>query len=631
LREKLAGTATESTTLSHPHIASLAFLFVLPLLYSEFVRDASGLPRYALLGMVPPAILLYLTNRRFPRIQVLEVPPVILLLLAILLWAGASTLWSVDIYASLNELIQLSGLLLLMILTLVLLGNRQYLNHLLSVLLVAGTIVAVIGIQQALGQNYFDYQQSAMPAASFLHKNIASMYLDLIIPLYIFPLLYVKNNFVRWLTAISFAVALNFIILTHTRGSWLGLLCAFTILILLFTQQKDLRLRLLKNIKENYLKLIVIILITLLLQTTTNIVPDYSLGRTYDIETDVNMRIRLHSYVNAVDMFIDKPLTGFGLGGFMLAFRDYMSSSAAVPVVSEIRYMVNLHNDPLQLLVELGIPGAILLLFMVIFLFKMTWQVLRSDKTEIKELFLIILAGLVASSVHSFVSFPLHRPASAAVFFVLLAILINLHTKVSGSYNIQIPCKNLRYTFMTGITLMLLLNIGYYSFAFYNNFYLKETEQLAKKALKARSPQEKKKYCAQTLEKAQHIEYAHNYASKILLPYYYSFCERRVEQGLAYTTNVLNYHPSSATARLTRGTIYMRLNEIDLAFKDFNTVITILPQRASGYIGLAKLSEKIGNTQNAIRLYSKAIELDPENISVRKAINRLTVFHNHDK
>lgn len=46
-----------------------------------------------------------------------------------------------------------------------------------------------------------------------------------------------------------------------------------------------------------------------------------------------------------------------------------------------------------------------------------------------------------------------------------------------------------------------------------------------------------------------------HYASKILLPYYHSFCERRMEQGLAYTTNVLNYHPSSATARLTRGTM----------------------------------------------------------------------------
>ena len=109
------------------------------------------------------------------------------------------------------------------------------------------------------------------------------------------------------------------------------------------------------------------------------------------------------------------PLFGVGYLGFNALFE---ASRARVPAygVENLTYFV--HNDYLQTLVELGLPGLVLLVAIVVLPF---WLARRSSRPVKDRLSLhAALAGIAAMAIHAAADFPFYVPICLLLFGALL-------------------------------------------------------------------------------------------------------------------------------------------------------------------------------------------------------------------
>jgi len=126
--------------------------------------------------------------------------------------------------------------------------------------------------------------------------------------------------------------------------------------------------------------------------------------------------IRFTILEDSARMFVVHPVLGWGLDVFPIAYPQYRSFPTD--------FFVNqAHNDYLQVLVETGALGFLLVLW---FIYRFYWNALPFTRDWMQDMKSCVrAAALVACTgilVHSFTDFNLHVPANAALFFVLATI-----------------------------------------------------------------------------------------------------------------------------------------------------------------------------------------------------------------
>jgi O-antigen ligase len=128
-----------------------------------------------------------------------------------------------------------------------------------------------------------------------------------------------------------------------------------------------------------------------------------------DLNTDIRMKIDR----DAVRMFSARPVLGWGLGTFADVypqFRSFYTNS----LVNEA------HNDYLQTLVETGILGFGVAMWLVVTAVRRAWQKTSNWPSDVNGILaLAALLGISGILVHSLVDFNLEVPANAMLFSVL--------------------------------------------------------------------------------------------------------------------------------------------------------------------------------------------------------------------
>ena len=122
---------------------------------------------------------------------------------------------------------------------------------------------------------------------------------------------------------------------------------------------------------------------------------------------------RMPIAIDSVRLVSQKPIIGYGLGTFADVYPRSQSFFSNL--------LVNhAHNDYLEILVETGIVGFSLIVWMLIAVFRSGMKKV-GDKadTDGRLLILAAMTGIVAILSHSFLDFNLHIPANAALFFLL--------------------------------------------------------------------------------------------------------------------------------------------------------------------------------------------------------------------
>lgn len=354
-------------------------LLIIPLIYFHSLRDASSLPRYAFLGVTSGLFIILISFSIYYKKQLSFSSNLVLILLFLFL-AWLSLFWSLDPKNTLIQLVQLTSLIIVCYAFMHISSDKLTLAPIIASI-IGGTLAASIGIVQYFNFNPFNYYQFIIPASTFTNTNFASIYLDLIVPV-AFVFIFIAKTKIQLLAAsVSSGICLSFILISHTRGSWLGLTITVILFLYLLYKNKNIRELLSKDlpIKLPYLLLSIIIAFSLFFVSP----PDIEQPRkSSQLIMDSSSKIRLNAYINSFSIIKDNPVIGTGYGAFRSSFRNYMFSTVPFTTITEDNVLLYLHNDPLQMFVELGLLGGLLYIFIYLLVLRSCWKILSSNNNQ---------------------------------------------------------------------------------------------------------------------------------------------------------------------------------------------------------------------------------------------------------
>ncbi|MDD5432299.1 MAG: O-antigen ligase family protein [Candidatus Omnitrophica bacterium] len=168
---------------------------------------------------------------------------------------------------------------------------------------------------------------------------------------------------------------------------------------------------------------------------------------------------RLNVIKNSASIIKDFSSFGTGLGTFGEIFQKYKTFE------SHIEYDVFkfAHNEPVQLLVETGIFGFLLVLIFIFLYFKNIFlKYSRKNNVYLICIILGCLFGLFSITLHSLFDFVFHVPANAVLFCIILALvyrviyLEDVHSSLDIPYfKIRLPMP-IKISLLTALTLTLI-------------------------------------------------------------------------------------------------------------------------------------------------------------------------------
>lgn len=144
-----------------------------------------------------------------------------------------------------------------------------------------------------------------------------------------------------------------------------------------------------------------------------------------------------------------KPIFGWGSGTFMATFSQFQTYFKGFE-------MTRAHNEYLQLIIELGIIGILIVTTIFIRIFNLAFSNNQESGTQVYK---VCSSCIVCFIVLSFFSFPAHEPTMSLVFLLSLGMIISYEEKRT----ITISNNKNRIVTMTGLILvaLLLLSISF--------------------------------------------------------------------------------------------------------------------------------------------------------------------------
>jgi len=135
-----------------------------------------------------------------------------------------------------------------------------------------------------------------------------------------------------------------------------------------------------------------------------------------EARTELSGGMRLSIDRDALRMFANKPVLGWGLGTFPVVYPQYRSFYT--------NFFVNeAHNDYLQLLCEVGLLGFGTMVWFLVVVYRSAMRKIANWMSDVSgAVTLACTLGLTGILVHSLLDFNLQIPANAALFYVLCTL-----------------------------------------------------------------------------------------------------------------------------------------------------------------------------------------------------------------
>lgn len=488
--------------------------------------------------------------------------------------------------------------------------SPAFLSHLIPAILAGAAITAIIGLGQHYGLNPLDLRiKNYTNPATFINPNHAAVYFDFIPWLALAALFVYQRAVLRWLAAASLGLCLTYISVNTSRGSLLALLVTCLVFIVLLFLTKEMRTWLKAGIFQRHREIALVVLIPVVFYLLPVLLP--SIGENVEQwdttllegELDLSTKYRYAMYLNSLPAILENPFTGLGYGGMRVGFLPYSSSIKPIGFRTEDTVLRELHSDPLQYFVELGLPGGLLAIAIFFILIRTGWKTLSFSTIPAKSaLSLGFVLGLIASAVHAMVDFPLRLPTSAAMFWLYAGVLLGL-----GSTRQFQPGGNSFRLVRPLLSVLGIIGIAF-SLIFYKA-YLMSNHDLYNALVNL-----KKGECVAAAQASEHgLE---TFVSDFMLltahAQVYSACSFPPHQKLVAMNRVITLDPTNMRARLTRGDLYNQANKPHLAIPDFEKITLALPHRPYAYAGLGDSARLQGDKQKARHYYLAALKRKPD-------------------
>jgi O-antigen ligase len=291
-----------------------------------------------------------------------------------------------------------SFLFFLLILYNFLMSQKKYLRFLYLSISLAGFLVAILGIFQYLGIDYYVWQESLLAGRVISSLGQANNLGAFLLFSLSASLLVLRRKKLKYIMIVLIYFQLLALYLSGSKSSYLALIVS--LLIYLF----------LKIRKKLSLKKILIYFFSL-----TLILVFLSNNRVNETFKSGSSSLRLDFYQTSLNTWLKKPVLGYGLEHSGQALiSGYSPNWALFLQVND--YPDRVHNILLQTILNYGVAGFVILIFLFLFLFKYFFAFRKNFSDEQ----LIIFLGLFAYFI--FLLFNFSSITSHLYFYLFLAL-----------------------------------------------------------------------------------------------------------------------------------------------------------------------------------------------------------------
>lgn len=405
-------------------------VLLVPLVVTKFgiypIVSSKAIYYYVLIELI---LLLYIWLLLIKKRYLPKISPVFISVLIFIEIAVLSTLRSINPWRSFwGTMERMEGLILILhlfVFFLVLVGvfqqKRDWFNFLRFTVLVS-IPVGLAGFIQKFGVFYF-YTDPNDPriSATFGNPVFYGNYLVLIIILSLFLIFLEKNNQFKILFTGTLIFNSFLLLLTGTRGAWMGIISAIFFLIVtwffLFSKKREgTRMALLFGIF-----IFLLFFLLFLLFSDIGYLPETTFLMRFESIFDVLAEFknaRLSVWSLGINAWKDSPLLGHGLESFSYIYDRYYQASL-LGTISESLFFDRAHNKIVDTLTASGIVG--LLGYFAIFITAL-FVILRNYKNKF-SLFppFVLIAFLLGYFVQNIFSFD--TISTYLIFFLVLGFI----------------------------------------------------------------------------------------------------------------------------------------------------------------------------------------------------------------
>ena len=321
----------------------------------------------------------------------------------------AGTLFSVNLRASLQPgLLSVAFILFSVVLYNAVTGRRQ-LDALLFLLVLAGTTVALYGILQYIFG--WGYQSTAWVDSNMFsgisfrvpstldNPNMLGQYLILMIPVGGAALLSAKSWWMRAFYFCCCGIMCVCMLLTFSRGAWLGLLFAGAVFVVLLNPR-------------------LIMLAPFVLVALYFVLPDTIISRFTSIGNlnDNSTSYRVYIWMGTLAMLKDYLMCGIGPGdaAFNAVYPAYSYNAIVAP---------HSHNLFLQIVCDAGIVALLIFLLLLFVYFRMMCTALSREKDWTSRIFQIAFtSGVCGFLVQAMTDYSFYNYRVMFLFWAYLAL-----------------------------------------------------------------------------------------------------------------------------------------------------------------------------------------------------------------
>lgn len=278
---------------------------------------------------------------------------------------------------------------------------------------------------------------------------------------------------------------------------------------------------------------------------------------------DSALILRLNGYYGAARMVMERPLLGFGPGSFEIETPRYWTDFEQHWYAAEGRKNDHVHNEPLEMAVDAGLPGAAFYVALILWMiFNALLLIAHRSDQDRRRLGYLLAGAVIAFAVDALFGFNLRVPVSASFFFVVVGMLHGLleHPKPRGLGGIA----------MQGMLVLVALGVALAGTAtFIAASYFHEARGAQAYVVEAREE-----------EDASGVEQGHAAA-------------------LAALAMGESWQPFDATFAEFAGQIYLAQGRGDLAVDAYTRAITLNPYLPALHAGLAQgwISQAMGRDE----------------------------------
>ena len=408
-----------------------------PFFMAPWPSDIIGMPRVIFI-ICATLLMVYIwiryENDKLNQIKNLNLASKLGILYLLLIYI--STFFSVD---KLNSIIGISNnresVVLLTCYVLIFLFSMTYLNFdkkKINMLLLSGVIMSIISVLQFFKIIYFEsysfpWGNFASPYGTLNNPNYLGAYITLILPISIYMYFSEKKLMYYFSSCLIFMVVL----MSRTRGAWLGISVTFVILMMFFIKDKEHRKKIeVLVISFAFIAFALNLLMSgILVSRAVSIVFDFKevtapegTAGTPGLD-DAAGSYRMFIWKRVIETLPKHPLFGVGVGNLRYIFETYYTKEFLEIQNQGISTFQRAHNEFIHIAGTTGLPSLITYVLMLLSVVKTSFMKIQSSPIS-----LALTASVIGYIIQSF--FSNNVVYHSYMFWIILGAAIHKGTSV---------------------------------------------------------------------------------------------------------------------------------------------------------------------------------------------------------